>query len=307
MWFYRAFGAIIVICLIAIAVIIGRKFSQLILINTEVIPKEKNLARKRQIMDERVRRAANQWSGKIIGWLAPIGAGIRDMFRRQVKRLMTLERQFRNEKVLPPKKKESQFDKLRGEASKLIETEKYGEAEKKLIEALAFDEMNEDIYRALGELYSDMKRWDRARDTFAFLVKLLVRKNCNQSVSDSKGVPVPRFEAFADDCPASKSAHADIAKQYANFAVACSAQEDFAMARAGLEHAVSFEPANPRHLDSLVEACIMEGDKDRAVGSLERLRATNPDNNKLESLQKRIDELAPTEAPAAEKETESAQ
>jgi len=292
MWFYIIFASIAAVSLVGIGVIIGRKFPQLTLIDTEAIPKEQNLARKREIMDERVRRAAQRWSGGIMGFLTPLAVRVRDVFRRQVKKLLTIDRQFRNEKVLPPEKKEIQTDKLQGDAEKLIEAEKFGEAEKKLIEVLALDEMNEDVYRDLGKLYTDTKRWDRARDTFSFLVKLLIKRHCGQSVSDSKGVPVPRFEAFSEECPAEKSAHADIAKQYANFAEACSAAEDFASARAGLEHAVSFEPANPRHLDSLVEACIMDGDKDRAVGSLERLQTVNPENKKLDSLQGRIAEMA---------------
>jgi len=302
--FYLICFGIIIVCLIAIAVIIGSKFSQLILINTEAIPKERDLVRKREIMDERVRRAAKKWSGGILSFLSPVGVKIRDAFRRQVKKLLTIDRQFKNEKVLPEEKKLSKSEKLNTDADKLIEDEKFGEAEKKLIEALALDEMNEDIYRKLGNLYLETKRWDRARDTYAFLVKLLVKNNCKQSVSELKGVPVPRFEAFSDECKAGKSAHADIAKQYALFAEACSEAEDFASARAGLEHAVSFEPANPRHLDSLVEACIIEGDKERAVGNLERLRATNPENKKLDSLQKRIDKMtADEEEEVAETET----
>ncbi len=290
--FYFVCLGIIIACLVTIAAIIGSKFPQLILINTEVIPKERDLARKRQIMDERVRRAAKKWSGGILSFLTPLGVKVRDAFRRQVKKLLTIDRQFRNEKILPENKKISQADRLREDATKLIQAEKYGEAEKKLIEVVALDEMNEDVYRDLGNLYLEIKRWDRARDIYAFLVKLLVKKYCKQAVSELKGVPVPRFEAFADSCPAGKAAHTDIAKQYANFAEACSEVEDFVSARVGLEYAVSFEPANPRHLDSLVEACIIEGDKERAMGSLERLRTANPENKKLDSLQKRIDEIS---------------
>jgi len=291
MWFYIVFISIAVISLIGIMVIIGRKFPQLTLIDTESLPKEQNLARKREIMDQRVRRAAKGWSARILAALATPAVFVRDAFRRQVKRLLTLDRQFRNEKVLPPEKKEGRIEKLRAEAAKLIEDDKLGEAEQKLIEAVALDEFNEDVYRELGELYVEMKRWDRARDTHAFLVKLLIKQHCGQSVSDSKGVPVPRFESFAETCPADKADHADIAKQYELFAEACRANEDFASARAGFEHAVAFEPANPRHLDSLVEACIMDGDKERAISSLERLRAVNPENQKLDALQQRIDEM----------------
>ena len=202
MWFYVVFTLIIVVCLTAIATIVGRKLSQLTLIDTEVIPKERNLVRKRAIMEQRVRRATQSWSKWLLALLSPLAVWVRDAFRRQVKKLMAIDRQFRNEKVMRPEQKENRAEKLRQEAAKLFEAQKFGEAEKKLIEVLAFDELNEDIYRDLGDLYMSTRRWDRARDTFSFLTKLLVKKYCDQSVSDAKGAPMPRFEAFSADCPA---------------------------------------------------------------------------------------------------------
>lgn len=291
MLYYVLPMAVIILSLGAIAMIVARKLPQLTLIDTESIPKEQNLARKKQIMDERVRRAAEDWSKGALKAVTPVAVGARDSFRRLFKRLLTIDRQFAISKPVDPDKGHDRAEKVRAEAKKLIDENKFGEAEKKLISVLAFDELNDGVYRDLGDLYTRIKRHDRARDTYAFLVKVLIKRSCGQQTADSKGVPVPRFEAFSEDCPAGSEAHADIAKQYDNFGLASQSAEDFASARAGFEHAASFEPGNPKHLDLLVEACIMDGVKDRALAAWERLREVNPDNKKLNPLRKRIEKM----------------
>ncbi|MBU0625258.1 hypothetical protein KKF05_02875 [Patescibacteria group bacterium] len=295
MWLYFICLTVIIVSLLIIAVIVVRKFPQLTLINTGVIPKERNLVRKREIMDQRVQRAVQRWLGKILQILRPPALRLRDTFRRQVKKLLTIDRQFRNERRLKPQEKKTLIEKLRQETFRLIEAEKFGEAEKKLIEILALDELNESVYRDLGELYMNTKRWDRAKDIYSFLAKLLVKRYCGQSVSEAKGIPMPRFEAFSDDCPASAAEHAAIAKQFANFGLVCQERGEFSAARSGFETAAAFELSNPKHLDSLVEACIMEGDKAKARSALEKLRIANPENNKLEVLQMRIEALVEDE------------
>jgi tetratricopeptide (TPR) repeat protein len=299
MLFYVLPLAVIIISLGVIALIVVRKFPQLSLIDTEAIPKEKNIARKKEIIDERVRRAAEQWSKGALKAVSPAAVSVRDSFRRFFKRLLTMDRQFAMSKPVDPDKGHDRAEKVRAEAKRLVDENKFGEAEKKLISVLAFDELNDGVYRDLGDLYMRIKRYDRARDTYAFLVKVLIKRKCGQQASESKGVPVPRFEAFAEDCPAGKEAHADIAKQYVNFGLASQGVEDFASARAGFDHAASFEPGNPKHLDLLVEACIMDEVKDRALAAWERLREVNPDNKKLNPLRKKIEKMGAEEKEGA--------
>jgi len=104
MEYYVIPAAIIVLSLGAIAMIVVRKFAQLTLIDTESIPKEQNLARKKEIMDERVRRAAEKWSKGAVKIVAPGAVRVRDSFRRFFKRLTTIERQFAMSKPVDPDK-----------------------------------------------------------------------------------------------------------------------------------------------------------------------------------------------------------
>jgi tetratricopeptide (TPR) repeat protein len=291
MWLYSISLIIIIICLSVIAVIIFNKFSQLILINTEAIPKERDLARKRKIMEQRIQRIAQHWLKTIKQLTTPAIDRLRDFFRQQVKKLQFIDQQFRNEKISTPEQKKEVIEKLRQESSKLLEAKKFDEVEKKLIEILSLDELNEAAYLDLGEIYLQTRRWNLAKETYAFLAKLLVKKYCGLAVGETEGVPMPQLEACLTDCSASAAEHALIAKQFFNFGLVCLERGEYFAARSGFETAAVFEPANPKHLDFLVEACIMEGDKVKAGNAWEKLRAVNPENNKLIALRARIDDL----------------
>ncbi|MEY4744907.1 MAG: hypothetical protein RL272_852, partial [Candidatus Parcubacteria bacterium] len=99
------------------------------------------------------------------------------------------------------------------------------------------------------------------------------------------------------ECQASASAHADIAAGCFDLGLAAQAAGDARDARSAFERAVAFEPANPRHLDLLLDACILEGDKSRASEVFARLKSANPENNKLDSLAERIAAMPEPPAP----------
>lgn len=294
MWFYLLFGAAFVGSVIALAFIVARKFPQLTLIDADSLPVERDRKRKKEIIGTRVHRIAQDRWKRAAAAVAPSLIRVRDVFRRQFKKLLTIDRQFRNERLLggAGKGKDALVAKLLRKAERFAESGKHGEAEKTYIEALSVDERNKDAYLGLGGLCMAQKRYHRARETFAFLAKMTVKEACGQPSSDVKGVPVPRWEAFAGSCPASAAAHAEIAKRFGQFAEACQGDGDMTAARTAIETAVAFEPSNPRYLDLLVEACILEGDQDRANEALERLHAANPENAKVEAFAERIKGLA---------------
>ena len=95
----------------------------------------------------------------------------------------------------------------------------------------------------------------------------------------------------AEDCPESAEVHAEAAKNYAKYGETFEVKDDIAGARLAYEQAVRYEASNPRYLDLLVEACILEGDQERALDVLRTLEEVNSENQKLESLQERIKEM----------------
>jgi tetratricopeptide (TPR) repeat protein len=290
MWISIIAGLALIGSVVGILTIVSKKFPQLSLIDADSLPEEQHRQRKREIVAARVNRAALAGWQKAAASLAQPLVRLRDGFRRQFKKLLTMDKQFRNEGLARAKneRREAVVAKMMTQAEKLVEQGKFGEAEKKYIEALSIDERFKPAYRGLGELCMSQKRYHRAVETYAFLVKLTVRESCDQTVTDLMGVPVPRHEAFSEQCAASPAAHAEIAKRYAELAAANQADGKTTAGRVALETAVAFEPSNPKYLDLLVEACILEGDQERAYEALAELREANPENAKVEAYGERI-------------------
>jgi tetratricopeptide (TPR) repeat protein len=63
------------------------------------------------------------------------------------------------------------------------------------------------------------------------------------------------------------------------------------IAKEAIEQAVDLEPKNPKYLDLLIETGILCGDKVLAEHGFQELRLVNPQNQKLESFQARINAL----------------
>jgi hypothetical protein len=63
------------------------------------------------------------------------------------------------------------------------------------------------------------------------------------------------------------------------------------IAKESIIQAVELEPKNPKYLDLMTETGILCGDKVLADTGFQELRLVNPQNNKLESFQARINDL----------------
>jgi tetratricopeptide (TPR) repeat protein len=57
------------------------------------------------------------------------------------------------------------------------------------------------------------------------------------------------------------------------------------------KRALQIEPNNPRYLDLLLHFSIMVKDKKLAQRTLRQLKETNPDNNKIEEFEQKINEI----------------
>lgn len=290
MWFYLVFSAVLVVSIALTANVVVRKFPQLTLIDTESLPKERDAKRKKEIIRQRVDRLAGAWGRRFADDLLKRMDNAREGFRARYRKLLELERQYRKERKLTPSAVREKVAALQAEAAILVKDGNAVEAEKKYIEIVSLDSRNADAYRGLAKLYLDDKRYEQARETFSYLVRMAIRDNrCLHGKgrrSFSSGA-VPNRDA----CPASSAMHADIAKYCVDLAAACQALGDVPGMVEAYERAVTMEPSNPRLLDLLLDACILGGDKDRAFEVFRRLAEVNPENNKLPALQEKISSL----------------
>lgn len=272
--------ALVVISLLVISVIVLRKFPQLTLIDTESLPMERDAAKKKEIIRERAERVAAAHGRRVRNFAVAIFERAQERFRHAYRRLLILERQYRMEKPATPEAAADKIATLLDSARTAQLEGEFEVAEKRYIEVLSMNLRSHDAYWGLGALYLEAKRYEESKETFAYLVRMLRKES--RCVHNESGAPGERA------CEASAEAHADIAMGWFDAGLAASAGGDVSYSRQAFERAVAFGPANPRHLDLLIEACIMEGDKSRAAQVFAQMQAANPENNKLESMAERI-------------------
>jgi len=283
MWIDVLIAIVVIVCLAGIGSIVARKFPQLTLIDTEALPLERDAKRKKEIIRRRVDYMTGSFGRKLAGFLIRQFEHVQERFRAAYRRLLILERQYRMDKPSTPEGLASKIVQLFEQANAARQVSDFGSAEKRYIEVLSIDRRNHEAYWGLGELYLEAKRYEESKETFAYLVRM-IRK-------ESRCAHLETGAVTEKPCEASPTAHSDIATGWFNAGLAAEAGGDIVFARQAFERAVVFGPANPRHLDLLLDACILEGDKSRAAEVFAQLQATNPDNAKLEAFAQRIAEL----------------
>lgn len=291
--FYIVFFTIIAACVIAALVIVGRKLPQLTLIDTDILPKERETKRKKEILQRRVDRHTSAWWQRTLDRIVPHVWRIRNGFRAMYGKMLVLDSQYTEEKPLTPEDIEDKVRKLMLKAERLIEEGDIAGAEKVFVQVISLDQKHVAAYAGLGDLYMDSKQHEQAREMFGYLIRLSVRGCTFRKPAQEKGKRPKGHVAMvhAADCPESAEAHAEAAKNYTKYGETFQVKDDIAGARLAYEQAVLYEASNPRYLDLLVEACILEGDQERAREVLGTLKEVNPQNQKLESLEERIREM----------------
>jgi len=281
---------VVLVCLAGIGMVIVRKFPQLALIDTEALPMERDLKRKKQIAEEKVNRVMSAFGGKFAEVARAVFNWLRARFRGAYRRLRELERSMQPQR--PPSRAEAErvVPNLKAKAEAFIKEEQYGDAEKCYIEILRQDRKDVDAYWGLASVLSLAKRDGEAAEIFSYLSKLL-RRQAGCTHDDAAIAPSDR------PCPANADIHADLGSVFVDLGIVRRNADDQLGAKAALESAVAFGGDNPRYLDLLLEACILTGDKSRARRVYERLTQANPQNQKLSALAERIDAMPETEGP----------
>ena len=143
------------------------------------------------------------------------------------------------------------------QAEELIKENRLVEAEKKYIEAIAFDKQDIEIYRGLAQLYILKKDYANARETLEFIRQI----NPNDQTV------------------------------WRDMGQVCSLLNDDQQAVKCYKKAVDISPNNPKNLDILIEMSIKAKDRYLAESTLHKLREVNPENQKLEEYKKQIETL----------------
>lgn len=258
-----------ILSMLAIMVIIVRKFSVLSILNTDNIPGEKEAKFKKFLIKKRVDRDLNKVGGIFI------------VFYNNVKKIFVnslgfLEKNLHKFKAVYNKKRnlsKEDKDKLIKDLFREFETaekkEDFEIAETKLLEVINVDQNNLRAFFFLGKLYQEMSKLTESIQTLTYALKLAIKQKRDGELEDGLSLAEIYFSL----------AETGRDLERLDYALEC------------ISEALDLEANNPRYLDLILDLSIMKKDKDLAWSYFNRMSAINPENNKLLVWREKIEEL----------------
>lgn len=254
--------------LIGVAGIIIRKFPALVRLKPESVKEHQESRLKELLIEDRLRRKAGMFWKALGGRVQPFFQVVARRAIRRYHKILELEREYRKKNLQREGKSMHALrhvHALLDEARALCEQEEFPEAEQKCIEAIALDPKKEEAYELLGEVYMEQKEYASARETFEHVVKLKQR-------AVERGM----------------QEEAELSTAYLDLCLSLKELGSLAAAQEACTRAVKYDPNNPRNLAALLDVALLQGDKPTATGTFDKLKAVNPENQKLEELEEKV-------------------
>jgi len=283
---------IIIICLIVIGFIIGKKLPQITTLDVTGTPESRADLVKDKIVHERLMRSLTAISNKAVKFFSPGFKASKKVFTSLYDKVSELERKSRK-KIQPrtPEEKEKvekKIEEFLAAAEALAETENWKEAEGKYIDAIGLDPKNVEAYRGLADLYFMKGDLAKAKETFEYIIKLNSQDFDSYSHLGQIMAQQKDFKKAKEYQLKSVELDNQAALHYVDLAWTLRELGELKEAFEAAEKAVGLEPNNPRNLDLLAELSIMTGNKKAAGEAVDKLREVNPENEKIEKLEEQI-------------------
>jgi len=276
--------SIVVISLIVTIYIVVRKFPALASLDINTVQEEKEIRIKERIVSNRLKRNIVKWGTRIQKFFIPIIDLIKKLFINLYKKLISLKDKYKEDAIRAEVDVKQKINSLFLEFDDLEKDGSLDEAEKRLIEVIGLESKNIRAFKELGQLYVAKKNYVEARESFKHLIKLLEMEEESESQAIEGDVNVNINKTVIDYKTEKGSVylHLALVNQYL---------ENYEEAAVYIALALGVEPNNPRYLDTWVEISIIKKDKATALEAWERLAKANPENQKLEEIKDRIEEL----------------
>jgi tetratricopeptide (TPR) repeat protein len=295
---------IIVSSLALILSIIFKKLPQLKRVDPEKITeyKEKNI--KKELIEKRLIQDLDSSKRKLSSITKPILSTIYDYLKKFYNYIYDLEEKYRQKLI-----KTHFEDKISSEtetikhlevADEFIKEKEYTQAENEYIEALKLDVHNLDIYKKLANLYFDNKDYDKAQETYEYIIKLSPQNETSFTGKNDDYVYNRLGDIF--------TIKGDLNQAIINYQKAVELKDNnpiyyynlsktnlklkqFEQALENVKKALNIEPDNSKLLDFLLDLSIIMGDKELANKTLNKLIAINPDNKKIPGARDKINQI----------------
>lgn len=250
------------------AVIVIRKMPQLGVMDTSTAVGAREKRVKEAIILERFDRMGKTKLGKVSSAAQAAARGVSKTGRRAVQRLYALEQYYqRLKKSSTPSSIDADTVRtLLDQAEEFVKEEEYVQAEKRYIEVISHNPKMAEAYEGLGNLYLHSGQYGQAREALKFALRL---------------------------SPADASVNMSLAEVDL-------AEEKPAEALVYLRLCIEKRPNNPKYLDTYIEAALDAKSFDDAQKGLAQLKQANPENQKIEEFEERVQALKPKEETAGD-------
>ncbi|MFH1456553.1 MAG: tetratricopeptide repeat protein [Patescibacteria group bacterium] len=290
--------ALIILSLGVMLIIVVRHMPHLAAIDLANLPKEKALKVKEKIIEMRLRRKLssniNTFNNK---YLIPSLIKIKAFSIKIYNKILDLEKHYKKEiktkKVdgLPMVEKQNAIKSKIAEAEDFLIKEDYKQAEEILIEVIAIEPKNIQAYLGLGRIYRAQKNFEHATEIYKHILK--IEPNNNDGLlglarvaikQNNRELAIEIFEKLTRLNP-------DNASYYYEQAVTMENLGEYEKALESCQKAVDLKPNDPKYLDSMLSLSIKSKKKYLALKMFDRLKDINPENQKLDEIKSRIEEI----------------
>lgn len=271
---------LILISLSIIIFIVAKKFSVLANLDVDSIQSEREIKVKEQIISNRLKRNYFKFQSRFLKILRPLGEFLSNFFKNSYQKALDFKENYNKHEVKIEKPED--IDSLFSQIDEFLKEEKLEEAEKIYIKIIGIDPKNIKAFRGLGKLYFERKDYQEGKQTLEHAIKLLEKDLDELSLSP---------EESQEGNIKKEELNSFLSLSYYDLFLINKALNDYKESLININKALSIEPNNPRFLDTKLEISIINKDKEVALETFKKLKEVNPENSKLEELEKKIQEI----------------
>jgi len=289
---------IIVLSLGIMLVIIVHNMPHLTAIDLVNLPKEKAFKVKKKIMEIRLKRKLSSNINTFYNkYLIPSLTKIKAFGIKFHNKIIEMEKHYKKEiktqevESLPDIEKQNALKSKITQAEDFLTQEKYKEAEEVLIEVVAVDPKNIPAYLGLGQIYRAQKNFEHAAEVYEYILKIEPENNDGLLGLARVAIKQNNYEHAMEIFEKLTKLNPDNASYYYEQTITLENLGEFQKALEVCQKAVDLKPNDPKYLDAMLNLSIISKKKYLALKMFDRLKDANPENQKLDEIKGRIEEI----------------
>lgn len=283
---------IIILSLGVILIIASRHWKAAAILDLDSLPEEREAKLKSSILETRLLRKLNDSWKKGSAVFMPVKNLVATGYGQLLKRLKGLERAYRFHASSPlpdsSQKADIKLQDILEQAKTAFSQNQLAQAEAHYLSVLKFNPSELEAYEGLGKIYVKRQEWEQARETFDYIIK-------NWPQHDQAFALLAMVEEIAGNLEKAKdqylhalSINNKAVDYHINLAGIYQELGDNEKALSSLQKAQALEPNNPKVLDQLLQTSILLENKSLAEEVLEKIRKVNPEHGKLDELAEKV-------------------